>query len=1100
MPEAPHGKHAPHPFRAPARAVARPVHDGVTPYAELEVTTNYTFLTGGSHPEELVRQAAALGIRAVAIADTNSLAGIVRAHVAAKETGIQLVVGCRLVLADPCGLEVLVYPTDRAAYARLCTLLTVGKRRAEKGQCRLTLHDVAAHADGLLAVAVPRDRPGESYADDLGALRDIFGMDRLWLRVRRAFDPHDEARIASLSLLAKAARVPLAATNAVLYHVPQRRPLQDVLTCIRHGTTIDRAGYALEANGERHLKAPDEMARLFAEYPGAVAQSVEIARRCAGFSLDQLRYQYPREVTPLGTTPMEHLRRLTAQGARDRYPAGVPAKVAAALDHELRLIDELNYAPYFLTVHDLVRFARTGEERPGDAPALGWPGPILCQGRGAAANSAVCYCLGVTSVDPDRADLLVERFMSKERNEPPDIDIDFEHERREEVIQYVYRTYGRERAALTAEVISYRGRSAVRDVGKAMGLSLDSVDKLARTLDWWDGGTVDPARLREIGFNPEDRTLKLVLHLSRELLGFPRHLSQHVGGFVITDTPLRGLVPIENAAMADRTVIEWDKDDIDAMGMLKVDCLGLGMLTCIRKAMVLAQPRCDVPLTLATVPAEDPLVYDMICEADTLGVFQIESRAQMAMLPRLKPRRFYDLVIEVAIVRPGPIQGKMVHPYLRRRNGEEGIHYPNDAVREVLGRTLGVPLFQEQAMKLAIVAGGFTPGEADQLRRAMAAWKRKGDLIYRFGEKLVAGMLARGYDTDFAQRCFEQIKGFSEYGFPESHAASFALLVYVSCWLKRHHPAAFAAALINSQPMGFYQPAQIVRDAQEHGVEVRAIDANASGWDCTLEDGSDPYPRSNAARDQVARKKDWGIGGPALRLGMRMIKGLPQTHADAIARARDANGPFTSIEQVKMRAGVPTAALRCLARADAFTSLGLTRQQALWAIQALSDEDLPALDEVRTVDDPCGLLPFVAPAQAVRHDYAATGLSLKAHPMSFARPALDRLDVTPAGSLADEAAFPNGKRVSVAGIVLVRQRPATASGVVFFTIEDETGIANLIIKPKIFERYRTLARGSSTVRVSGTVERNGMVVHVMVGKFHRIDEIPSTQHRSRDFH
>ncbi len=1120
MPEPPHPKLNRPILAGSARAPARALHG----YAELEATSNYTFLTGGSHPEELVQQAAGLGHAAIAITDTNTLAGIIRAHVAAKDVGIQYIVGCRLLLrscANASGsptCEVLVYPSDRAAYGRLCKLLTLGKRRAPKGECWLMLDDLAAHHAGLLAIAVP---PADlraltidhSYERTLASLTAIFDDDRLSLAMHRPFDPYDEARLEALARLSADSGVPLVATGAVLYHAPERRPLQDVLTCIRLGTTIDRAGYSLQANAERHLKPPGEMARLFACAPRALARSVAIAERARGFSLDQLKYQYPREVTPPGTTAIEHLRTLAELGARERYPAGVPTKTRHAIEHELSLIEELNYAEYFLTVHDLVTFARSRG--------------ILCQGRGAAANSAVCFVLGVTAVDPDRASLLFERFISRERNEPPDIDIDFEHERREEVIQYIYAKYGRDRAALTAEVISYRGRSAVRDVGKAMGLSLDCVDQLAKTLDWWDGGTVEPARLRELGLNPDDRTLRLVLHLSRLILGFPRHLSQHVGGFVITDTRLSELVPIENAAMDDRTVIEWDKDDIDAMGMLKVDCLGLGMLTCIRKGLDLINrhhaSELAGPLTFATIPAEDPAVYDMICKADTIGVFQIESRAQMAMLPRLRPRTFYDLVIEVAIVRPGPIQGKMVHPYLRRRRGEEPVEYPSEAVREVLDRTLGVPLFQEQAMKLAIVAGGFTPGEADQLRRAMAAWKRKGDAIARFGEKLIAGMRAKGYDADFAVRCFEQIKGFSEYGFPESHAASFALLVYASAWQKCHYPAAFSAALINSQPMGFYQPAQIIRDAQEHGVQVRPIDVNASEWDCTLEAdgvrGSD-----DAFRGTPLRKCP-----PAIRLGLRLVKGLSQSDADAMATARTHADPYRTIEECWRRSGVSVAALRCLARADAFGSLGLDRQRALWMIQRLSDDPLPMFDAL--ADPKCKpsatahpadwkatpqchdspqesevdaiTLPRIAPVARVGHDYAATGLSLKAHPLAFLRSELHARGVTPNRAIQDEARFPHGTKVRVAGLVLVRQRPATASGVLFMTIEDETAIANLVVWPRTFDRFRSIARHASTIVVHGHIERSGAVVHVIAKRFERVtarEHAEAAMVRSRDFH
>ncbi|MCC6427308.1 MAG: error-prone DNA polymerase [Phycisphaerales bacterium] len=1083
MPEAPDPKPRPHPFRLPPAEdlPSASQRQGTLPYAELDVTTNYSFLRGASHPEEMVEQAAALGMTAIGITDLHSLAGIVRAHVAAKQRGIQLVVGTRIEPTDADGLSLLLYPTDRTAYGRLCRLLTLGKRRAAKGQCTLNLDDIIAHAPGLLCVVVPPPTPTptgttpdalQACTPHIARLRTAFNDDRLSIAIRRQFGADDEAQLSAIAAWAGSLHIPLVATNATLYHTHERRPLQDVLTCIRLHTTVEQAGYSLLPNGERHLKTPTEMHRLFAGFPGAIARTLAIARRVSPFNLDQIRYEYPHEVVSPGSTPMQHLRDLTAQGISQRYPDGAPPEVLATIEHELTLIDELNFPAYFLTVHDLVAFARSRG--------------ILCQGRGAAANSAVCYCLGVTSVDPSRISVLFERFISKERNEPPDIDIDFEHERREEVLQYIYSKYGRERAALTAEVISYRGKSAIRDVGKALGLSLDLVDRLAKSMDWWDGGEVDPSRLREIGVNPEDRTIRLLIYLCKQIMGFPRHLSQHVGGMVITNTPLCELVPIENAAMDDRTVIEWDKDDIDAMGMLKVDCLGLGMLTCIRKCFGLIEQHYGRALTLANIPPEDPNVYDLICDARTIGVFQIESRAQMAMLPRLRPRCFYDLVIEVAIVRPGPIQGKMVHPYLRRRNREEPITYPNDQIREVLGRTLGVPLFQEQAMKLAIVAGGFTPAEADELRRAIAAWKRKGDAIYRFGIKLVEGMIARGYAPDFAQRCFEQIKGFSEYGFPESHAASFALLVYVSCWLKTHYPAAFAAALINSQPMGFYQPAQIVRDAQEHGVTVHPIDINASRWDCTLEDG-----------------------GKAIRLGMRLARSMSEPHAEAIAAERDACGPYMSVRDLHRRVRIPVAALRRLARADAFGSLGLDRQQALWQIRPLRDESLPLFDphanlhdnhHAADLDTPIQLPEIPAP-QLVREDYSATGLSLKTHPLAFLRPDLDRQRITPNRVLSDESRFPHGTSVRVAGLVLVRQRPGTASGIVFMTIEDESGIANLVVFPNIYDRFRKAARHSVAVLVAGNVERSGKVVHVRV---RRIAPLSLGEGQfaamSRDFH
>jgi error-prone DNA polymerase len=1125
--------------------------DALPPYVDLHITSNFSFLRGASHPDELVEHAAALGHAAVAITDVNTLAGIVRAHVAAKEARIQLLVGCRIECTD--GTGVLLYPTDRHAYARLCRLLTLGKRRAPKGECHLTLHDVIDHQQGLVAVALPpgeREPIGERFIETLQGLRRVFDDDRLSLATSCLYGPDDAARLEQLADLARHTGVPLVATNDVHYHVPQRRPLQDVLTCIRHGCTIENAGLRLFPHAERHLKAPEEMARLFAAHPGAVRRTLEVARRAAGFSLDQVRYEYPEEVCPTGRTPMEHLRDLTWKGAVDRYskppeerllgsnapPTApptprtvdprvvVPTAVRARLEHEFALIEDLGYAKYFLTVHDIVRYARSRG--------------ILCQGRGAAANSVVCYCLGVTSVDPERIDLLFERFVSKERNEPPDIDIDFEHERREEVIQHIYSRFGRNRAALCAEVITYRGRSAVREVGKAMGLSLDLVDRMAKQLDWWDSGSVPESRLRDLGIDAEDPTIRAVLALTGQVLGFPRHLSQHVGGFVITQSRLDELVPIENAAMEDRTVIEWDKDDIDAMGFLKIDCLGLGMLTAIRKAFDLVHewqcgrvaewqsgepavsevwhegadvPRFDrvaeedrptAPLhhsvtpplchfsryQLHTVPPDDPAVYDMICRADTVGVFQVESRAQMSMLPRLRPRCYYDLVIEVAIVRPGPIQGDMVHPYLRRRNKEEEFDYPTPEVRRVLEKTLGVPLFQEQAMQLAIFAAGFSPGEADKLRRAMAAWKRKGDQLLRFEDRFLSGMKGNGYTEEFSRRCFEQLKGFSEYGFPESHAASFALLVYVSSWLKLYHPAAFAAALLNSQPMGFYAPAQLVRDAKEHGVEVLPVDVNHSRWDCTLE----PPAATPAA-----------LPSPCLRLGMRLVSGLREPHADAVAAAVRDRGPFRSIASLWRASAVPVRTLRALAAADAFRSLGLDRRAALWEARALRDEPLPLYEQAGAEPPPdpgLASLPPLAPERHVIQDYAATGLSLKAHPMSFHRARLGRTRVRPASDLKDPARCPNGTPVTVAGIVLVRQRPGTASGIVFMTIEDETGVANLIIRPGVYLRYRPAARHSVCVIARGVIERQGEVVHVMVSRIDALLGDDGLTTSSRDFH
>ncbi|MCE7973767.1 MAG: error-prone DNA polymerase [Leptolyngbya sp. PLA1] len=1066
MPDEPIHKIRAHPSRTPAGAAA--AHARTGEYAELDVTSNFTFLAGASHPDELVEAAADLGHRAVAIADLHSLAGIVRAHVAAKKRGVQLIVGARIVPRDGAGVSLLLYPTDRPAYARLCRLLTLGKSRASKGRCDLSLADVCEAGDGLLVVAVPPPEPDDASAAVLGRLADRFDDDRLSLAISRSLRQDDDERVRRASRLGAELRVPLVATNAVHYHAPDRRRLQDVLTCIRHGCTIDAAGRRLFENAERHLKPAEQMRRLFAGSPGAVARTLEIASRAAGFTLDQLRYEYPDEVVPPGTTPMKHLTDLTWAGARERFPRGVPESVAAQIRHELVLIDELCYAPYFLTVQEIVVFARSRG--------------ILCQGRGAAANSAVCYCLGVTAVDPARVSMLFERFISKERDEPPDIDIDFEHERREEVIQHLYAKYGRDRAALTAEVISYRGRSAVREVGKAMGLSADTLGTLAKDIDWWSDEVANAPRLKRLGLNPDDPTLRDTLSLAGEIMGFPRHLSQHVGGFVITRSRLSELVPIENAAMPDRTVIEWDKDDIEAMGMLKVDVLGLGMLTCVRKTLDLVRDAEGKDYTLATIPAEDPATYDMICRADTVGVFQIESRAQMSMLPRLRPRCYYDLVIEVAIVRPGPIQGKMVHPYIRRRHGTEPVVYASPEIERVLGRTLGVPLFQEQAMSLAVVAAGFTPGEADQLRRAMASWKRSGDAIRRFETKLIEGMIARGHTREFAAQVFQQISGFSGYGFPESHAASFALLVYSSAWLKRHHPAAFAAALLNSQPMGFYQPAQIVRDARDHGVEVRPVDVNHSAWDCTLEPGEP---------------------GPAIRLGMRMVRGLQEDDARRIIGRVAACGRVRRIDTLWRASAVRAASLRRLAEADAFASLGFTRQQALWEVQALRDDPMPLFESAPepAPDAPAAMLPERTALGEVGEDYRAVGLSLKSHPMAFIRETLASEGVTQNARLADPAHAPAGRRVTVSGIVLVRQRPGTASGIVFFTIEDETGIANLIVRPEVYERYRAVARHSRVIAATGIVERQGEVVHVMVKRIRAVNLAEGTVYAtSRDFH
>lgn len=1037
-------------------------------YAELAVTSNFTFLTGASHPDEFVRQAADLGYQAVAIADRNTLAGVVRAHVAAKEAGIALIVGSRLVFTDPEWLSLLVYPTDRKAYGNLCRLLTVGKRRAPKGDCYLSLDDLVEYGEGLIAVVIPPPALDSMTPEPLRLLKTTFDDDRLSMALARLYGPDEEKLARRVQDIAESLKIPLVATNDVYYHVPERRELQDVLTCIRCGCTLSEAGFRLFPNGERYLKPLDEIARLFVEHPRALARTTAIAERARGFSLEELCYEYPDETCPPGMSPMEHLKVLTWRGARGRYPGGIPAKVRQQIEHEFSLIAELRYAPYFLTVHDLVSFARSRG--------------ILCQGRGAAANSAVCFSLGVTSVDPDRINVLFERFVSRERDEPPDIDIDFEHERREEVIQHIYGKYGRDRAGLTAEVITYRRRSAVRDVGKTLGFSLDAVDKIAKRVDRWEKNPFSdarsgeaPAQLEALGFNLADKTVKLLIRQVGEIIGFPRHLSQHVGGFVITRGPLNELVPIENAAMQDRTVIEWDKDDIDAMGMLKIDVLALGMLTCIRKGLELVNEHAGKKLTLASIPAEDPAVYDMISRADTLGVFQVESRAQMTMLPRLKPRCFYDLVIEVAIVRPGPIVGDMVHPYLLRRSGEEKPYYPDEITKAILKRTLGVPLFQEQVMALAVEAAGFTPGEAEKLRRTITAWTSK-EKVVRYTTRFIRGMLDNGYSRRFAEWCFERMKGFSQYGFPESHSASFALLVYASAWIKRYYPAIFAAALLNSYPLGFYAPAQIVRDARDHGVDVNPVDVNRSRWDCTLEEN-----------------------GTTLRLGSRMVKGLKERDARAIADAVERRGAFDTPFALWKASNVSVSSLRALARADAFRSMSLNRRRALWEIQEICGKTLPLFDQVSHTSDEVSL-PRADAAEEVTSDYRTLGLSLKAHPISFFRETLARHGAATAAEVKDERVNPHGRFVSVAGLVLFRQRPGTAKGVMFMTLEDETGRIDLIVRPGVYERYRVAAVYSKVVLARGRVERKGQVVHVLTAEFLDLEHLAEALPRaSRDF-
>jgi error-prone DNA polymerase len=1033
----------------------------MTPYAELQVTTNFTFLEGASHPEEIIAAAATLGLDAVAITDRNSFAGIVRAHVAAKEAGVRLIIGVRLDLQDAPSL--LAYPADRAAYGRLCRLITLGRRRAGKGFCELYRDDVLAHAEGSTLIVLPPEIHVSNFESELMYMSKVF-ENNIFLSIKYGYHGDDATRMEGLAALAARCRIPTVAVNDVLMHEARRRIMADVLTCIRERCTIDTAGLRLQKNAERHLKSGDAMARLFRAYPEAIAATVEIARRCR-FSLDELRYEYPDEITSEGRTVQEELVHLTEIGAKERYPWGVPEKVRRQIDHEYALIGQLGYAPYFLTVHDIVAYARSRD--------------ILCQGRGSAANSAVCYCLGITSVDPNQIDLLFERFVSAERDEPPDIDVDFEHERREEVIQYIYTKYGRERAGLAATVIHYRARRAIREVGKAVGLSEDAVGALASQIWGWSKDGLDEDWVRGLGFDPTDSRLRLALDLSAELIGFPRHLSQHVGGFIITRGRLDETVPVENAAMAERTVIEWDKNDLDSLGILKIDVLALGMLTCIRKGFDLIRDHHGRKVELATVPAADPAVYDMLCEADSLGVFQVESRAQMSFLPRMKPRTFYDLVIEVAIVRPGPIQGNMVHPYLRRRNGEEPVAFPKAELAQVLGKTLGVPLFQEQAMKIAIVAAGFSPAEADKLRRAMATFRNTGS-IHSFEEKFIGGMTARGYDRDFAERCFRQIEGFGEYGFPESHAASFALLVYVSAWMKRHYPAAFACALLNSQPMGFYAPAQIVRDVRDHGVEVLPIDVNFSCWDCTLEAGGDPAPPVN---------------GTALRLGLRQIKGLKKEDADWLVAARG-NG-YPDPVSIWRRADVPPKSLAALARADAFGSMELDRRAALWAVKRLKDKPLPLFAAAGEEDggtEPDVALPAMSMGEQVVADYQTLRLSLKCHPLALLRDGL--AGVTAAGNLP---AIKDGRRVAVAGLVLVRQRPGTAKGIIFLTLEDETGVSNIVVWSSTYEQFRRAVMMGRMLKIEGMVQKEGIVIHVVADKIEDCSAMLDSLDRAETF-
>jgi len=999
-------------------------------YAELHCVSNFTFLRGASHPGELVERAKALGYAALALTDECSLAGVVRAHVAARDAGLPLLVGSEFRLED--GLRFVALATSRAGYGALARLITKGRRAAPKGQYRLARADLDAGLPECLALWLPGAEPGAGEGE---WLRERFAG-RLWVAVELTASGADRERLERLTALAHGLGLPAAAAGDVHMHQRRRRALQDLVTAVRLGTTVAHAGHALFPNGERSLRP---VARLEALYPRALLDATrEVAERCR-FSLDELRYEYPEEIVPAGTTPQAQLRRLVEEGAARRWPGGTPAAVRALIERELALVAELGYERYFLTVHDLVEFARGRG--------------ILCQGRGSAANSAACYALGITEVDPARMSMLFERFISRDRNEPPDIDVDFEHERREEVIQYLYAKYGRDRAALTATVICYRPKSAVRDVGKALGLDAAQVERLARGMQWWDGHESEDSRVEEAGFDVGNPLIARVLALTRELVGFPRHLSQHTGGFVISRGPLEELVPVENAAMPQRTVIQWDKDDLDELRLLKVDVLGLGMLTAIRRALALVSARRGHEFRLSDVPAEDPEVYAMICRADTVGVFQIESRAQMAMLPRLKPRRYYDLVIEVAIVRPGPIQGQMVHPYLRRRNGEEKVDYPGPEVRQVLARTLGVPIFQEQVMQLAIVAAGFTPGEADALRRAMAAWKRRGGLE-PFEAKLKGGLRANGYSEEFADRIFRQILGFGEYGFPEAHAASFALLVYVSAWLKRHEPAAFCCALLNSQPMGFYAPAQLVRDAREHGVAVLPAEVNASATESTL------VPVHG--------------GSVALRLGLDRVRGLAREAAERIVAAR-AGGAFRQVAELARRAALGRRDLAALAAAGALSGVAGNRHRAGW--QVLGVEPALPLLPVEGREEGLPLLPSPTEGEDIVADYRALGFTLARHPLALLR---ERLANDGWQTAAEVAGLPDGAPVRTGGIVVTRQRPGSAGGVIFVTLEDETGYVNLVVWSRIADAHRRAMLGARLLGVRGRMQREGEVRHVVV--------------------
>jgi error-prone DNA polymerase len=1045
-------------------------------YVELHCKSNFTFLEGASHPDELVQQAESLGYQGLALTDRETVAGVVRGFTPAKELNFKYIVGTEICPTD--APPIVLWPTDRAAYGRMCRLISRGRLRAEKGDCELCFDDIAELSDGLIAGLVSAPPVGRDSPDDgsdafvrfsKDRFRETFG-DRAYLLCHLHRGVDDSLAIDRLQQWSVQAGVPLVAAGNVCYHIPERMLMHDTVTAIRNGSTIDSQDQARLANSQYHLRSLSEIAGMYRKIPDAIARTIEIANRCE-FSLDQLRYEYPAEMAPHGVSLIDHLRRLTWEGAKQRWPGGLPDKVLQQIRHEIKLIKELNYEAYFLTVWDMVRFARERN--------------ILCQGRGSAANSAVCYCLGITSVDPSQTDLLFERFVSRERGEAPDIDVDFEHQRREEVLQYLYQKYGRDHAGMTAVVTTYRTRSAVREVGKAMGVSGDCIETIAKVGS--DAGEF-PDQCQHAGLDPQSPMGQRFVYLVQTLVGFPRHLSQHTGGMVMTAGNLCELCPIENASMEDRTVIQWNKDDLDELGILKVDVLSLGMLSALRRCFDLVAEHHGRSLSLSTIPQDDTDTYDMICRADTVGVFQIESRAQMSMLPRLRPRCYYDLVIEVSIVRPGPIQGNMVHPFLKARENPDAVVYPNEAIKKVLSKTLGVPIFQEQAMRLAVVAAGFTPGEADQLRRAMAAWRRPG-VIDKFRIKLMEGMNKQGLRGEFAEQVFNQIRGFGEYGFPESHAASFALLVYASCYLKCHYPAAFCVALLNSQPMGFYAPAQLIDDAKKHGVRIRGVDVNHSDWESTLE------PDPNRATERSPGS------GVAIRMGLHSIRGLPQRIADDLVHARDQGGPFESLKSMTARCNLSKSSLAMFADADALGSLSEDRRAAIW--HSLGQDEKPGSQPLfGDVDDnevtPEELV-SMTPMEEVQADYRMTGLSLKAHPISFAREKLKQLDCVTASQLPK---MRDGRHVRVAGLVLMRQRPSTAKGITFVTIEDETGSMNLVLFPKVWQRFFSIARTSNAWLVEGKLENRKGIIHVIVGRVEALNDSVSAAvpNKSRDFH